>query len=272
MSGNRIDVDDKNFIFLESGTYPQEYIGLEPVLYFPNYYNDTIKPWKDGKDYSNSRFDTLAMTSSFQYPVKEYWERVPDSIRSFGRAYVTIPDNIYVSSYGRIYDASNKTAVPIYLRKDGYLGVFHMIALHRIILYTFCPVPNFLDLTVDHKNFVTIDNCLWNLRWMSSYDNIRRSIDMGNRTNPYFQKGSNNIRSTMTEYQAELCCRALRSHLYNYQQIAYALGITVRQVKHIKDCDVHLDICEKYDMQNNDFDYRRLKNNKDNILPLLDVS
>jgi len=263
-------VDDSNFIFLNSGVYPQEYIGLEPGVIYPYYYLDKIKPWKDKGNYSNSRFDNYNLGVNIDcYPIQEYWEPIPDSLRAFGNAYANIPPNIYVSSFGRIYDFETKTAIPCYMRKDGYLGVFNMMALHRIILYTFLPIPDFLNMTVDHKNLNTTDNCLWNLQWMSMYDNIKKSVDSGNRTNPYFQKGEANIFATMSDWEAELCCRALLSHKYSYSQIAFAVGVTVRQVKHIKDCDCRLDICNKYNMQANNFDYRHLAKNNDRIVPLL---
>ena len=264
-------IDDSKFIFLESGTFPTEYMWLNPAVYYPNYFMNVIYPWKNSGDYSNSRYDNWNIYCN--YPVQEYWEMVPESIKLFGNSYETnIPDGTCVSTYGRIYNFNTKIPTPVYKRKDGYLGVFNMMALHRIILYTFNPIDNFLEMTVDHKNMVTTDNQLWNLRWMSMYDNIRRSVDEGNRTNPYFKKGNDNIHSTMTEYQAELCCRSLLTHKYSYKQIAFAIGITERQVKHIRDCDCHIDICEKYDMKNNNFDYRHLKYNSEKILPLLDVN
>lgn len=262
-------VNDQNFIFLQSGIFPEEYKMLSNALFYPSYFVDVIKPWKNSKSHANSRVDNFNID---QYPIVEYWEMVPDSIRNFGKPYSNFPCNIAVSSFGRIYDFSRKETVPVYLRKDGYLGVFNM-ALHRIILYTFNPIDNFLSMTVDHKNMVTVDNCLWNLQWLNVYDNIQRSIELGNRTNPYFQKGCKNIRSTMDEYHAELCCRALLTHNYSYDQIAFALGISPRQVKHIRDMDCHIDICEKYNMKNNNFDYRSIsKTNIDHVLPLYDVN
>ena len=198
------------------------------------------------------------------------YSKYPNSLRNISESYNRIPENICVSSFGRVYDYNTKTFFPTYLRKDGYLGIFGMMALHRIILYTFNPINNFINMTVDHINLNTTDNCLWNLRWMSMHDNIRRSIDSGNRTNIYFKKGQDNIHSTITDYQVELCCRALNTHKYSYIQIAQALNMTVRQVKHIKEYDSHQDICEKYNLQNNSFDYRHLKKNTEFILPLLE--
>lgn len=268
---NRIIIeDDSNFIFLPSGTYPEEYIGLIDPIIYPNYYLENIKPWKDKGDYSNSRFDNWNIIEEESYPIQEYWEFIPDSIRLFGNVYEKIPNNIAVSSYGRIYDYASKTAIPTYMRKDGYLGVFNMMALHRIILYTFSPISNFLDMTVDHKNLNVTDNHLWNLQWMNIYDNIMRSINLENRTNPYFKKGLENSRGTMSDLQVELCCRALLTHKYSYSQIAYAIGITERQVKHIRDCDCHIDICKKYGIDKDNFDYRHLKGNTEKILPLIE--
>ena len=270
---NRITVDDSNFIFLESGTFPLDYIGLEPALIYPTYFMDIIYPWKKNKDYSNSRYDNFNIGINIDnYQIQEYWEEIPDSIRQFGNKYATLPKGIFVSTFGRIYDYYSKTAIPTYIRKDGYLGVFNMMALHRIILYTFNPTDNFKQMTVDHKNMNVTDNCLWNLRWMSMYDNIQRSVELENRTNPYFKKGEANIHSTMTEYEAELCCKALLTHNYSYKQISKAIGITERQVKHIRDCDCHIDICNKYNMANNNYDYRHLKGQTDFVLPLLDVN
>lgn len=274
MSGfrNRISIDDSKFIFLPSGTFPTDYVNLYPALLYPSYFLDYIKPWKDAGDWSGSRFDNWTLGNIIDnYPIQEYWEFIPDSIRQFGKKYTTIPSNICISTFGRIYDYETKTAIPTYMRKDGYLGVFGMMALHRIVLYTFCPIANFLEMTVDHIDMNATNNCLWNLRWLSMYDNIKRSVDLGNRTNPYFQKGEANNQSTATAWQVELACRALMTHRYNYQQIAYATGLSVRQVKHLRDCDGWIDICQKFGLDKNNFDYRHLKAQTEQVLPLLEA-
>ena len=79
--------------------------------------------------------------------------------------------NAYISSYGRFKDdKGNFLSVGA---KNNYL-VFRGEYVHRLVLSTFKPVPNWGSLTVDHLNHNTRDNRVSNLEWVTEEENHRR--------------------------------------------------------------------------------------------------
>lgn len=256
-------IDDSNFAFLETGTYPTDYIGLCPMVYYQNYYSDNIAPLKSTDSRIYTRYNLPYFLNVNSPMVIEYWEKVPKEILSESSYY---PDNIYASSFGRIYNRDSKILYTLHIRKDGYVG-FKNTPVHRIILYTFCPIENYKDMTVDHKSFNVTENYLWNLQWKSLRDNINRSYPDSN--NLYFKSGERNIHSTMSDYEAELVCAALATHKYNYDTISKAIGVSKRAIKHIADLDSRIDLGIKYGLDEK-FDYRSVRNNNC-TLPLYGV-
>lgn len=79
--------------------------------------------------------------------------------------------DVYISSYGRFKDSKgNLLSVGA---KNNYL-IFRGKAVHRLVLSTFKPVPNWDNLTVDHLNHNTRDNRVSNLEWVTAEENRRR--------------------------------------------------------------------------------------------------
>lgn len=85
--------------------------------------------------------------------------------------------NIYISSKGRIKDADGNFVQP--KTKGGYLWYQPEgkgpIAIHRLVLGTFNPVPDWEHLTVDHLDHNTRNNSVKNLEWVTEEENIRRA-------------------------------------------------------------------------------------------------
>lgn len=254
-------IDDSNFIFLPTGTYPQDYVSLKPIYIYDNYYKDFIVPIREQR--SKYIVYNLPQYANVNVPyVFEYWEKIPKEILSSSSTY---SDNIYVSSFGRIYNRDTKVLYRLYIRKDGYIG-FKNTPVHRIVLYTFCPIENFKQMTVDHLSYNVTENYLWNLRWTTIQDNIRRSFEAGHSCG-YFKYGENNNNSTISDFNAELICAALAEHKYNYKQIAKAIGVSERSVKHLADMDVRKNLGKKYGLDE-PFDFRKVSRNTDFIVPL----
>lgn len=265
-------IDDSNFIYLPTGTYPQDYIGLAPMMVYHNYYQDVIKPWTllNKRPYITYQLpENLNVNAGIVY---EYWERIPEEIisKSDIQRGKFNKENIYVSSFGRIFNRKLKKFLTTYIRKDGYVG-YGNTPVHRIVLYTFCPREDFKSLTVDHLSCNVTENYLWNLSWKNIKDNIMRSRELGH-INPWFKNGETNKNSTVSDFTVELICMALATKQYNYHQIAYMANVTPRFVKHIKDGDCRRDIAEKYGILDMKFDFRSVTRDTTPILPLYGVN
>jgi hypothetical protein len=83
-----------------------------------------------------------------------------------------MPLDIYVSSFGRIKDKAGE--IQKLTAKDNYL-VYKNKLVHRIVLQTFHPVPNYANLTVDHLDHNTRNNNLSNLEWVTREENTKRA-------------------------------------------------------------------------------------------------
>lgn len=85
---------------------------------------------------------------------------------------------VYVSTLGNFKDR-HKRRLPIVIRSNGYCSVktesCNFKAAHRLVMLTWCPIPNAEEMTVDHKNHNKRDNSLDNLEWVTRAENLRRA-------------------------------------------------------------------------------------------------
>ena len=86
---------------------------------------------------------------------------------------------VYVSTLGNFKDR-HKRRLPIVIRSDGYCavkveGTYSYKSAHRLVMLTWCPIPNAEKMTVDHKNHNKRDNSLANLEWITRAENLRRA-------------------------------------------------------------------------------------------------
>lgn len=78
----------------------------------------------------------------------------------------------WISTYGNI---RNRKWLPQKVcANNGYL-FYRGVAVHRLVMETFCPVPGWNGLTVDHRNHNTRDNRLSNLEWVTRHENEERA-------------------------------------------------------------------------------------------------
>lgn len=246
----RTEFQIDNWNVLPTGTYPQDYIGLQPAIMYNKYYQDKIIN-HISNDYHYQVYEmpkTLNVNAAF---VLEYWEKIPPEV--FPRE---MTQEFYASSLGRIYNKTRDAIKKAFIRKDGYVGFGFsdfIVPAHRVVLYTFCPRPDFKELTVNHKSFDVTENYLWNLEWSTMRENVMYSIANGNRTNPHFLPGESNNKAKITNYQAETICRLLRTMQYNYVQIAMMMGVSERTVLHIRKGESFRWLYEKYCLYELDF-------------------
>lgn len=218
-------VDDSNFIFLKTGTYPKDYIGLRPAVI----YKDT--PIKEMYG-THTLPDTLNVNAAI---VQEYWEKIPREILSENSL---LPNDCYVSSFGRVYNYESKTMYRLKYGNNnhGYIQAPGISNLHRIVLYTFNPIPNFKGMSVDHISCDPSENYLWNLRWLPIRDNI---------------KYANWHNGRISDMEVNIVCKAICSG-YSVIEISRSMGLSYSVVKHIYERNSHTDISSNY-IQNNEY-------------------
>ena len=84
---------------------------------------------------------------------------------------------VYVSTLGHFKDR-HKRLLPVMVNKNGYCAVSTErgpMFCHRLVMFTWRPIPNAEVLTVDHLNHNKRDNSLENLEWVTREENLRRA-------------------------------------------------------------------------------------------------
>lgn len=84
---------------------------------------------------------------------------------------------VYVSSLGN-FKNEYKKPIPFKTTSSGYLNIktpYGYKSAHRLVMLTFCPIPNAEELTVDHKNHNKRCNELSNLEWVTEKENKKRA-------------------------------------------------------------------------------------------------
>lgn len=86
---------------------------------------------------------------------------------------------VYVSNLGHFKDRY-KRLLPVKINLGGYLVIKTekgYISAHRLVMYTWRPIPNAENMTVDHLNHNKRDNSLKNLEWVDRSENQRRACE-----------------------------------------------------------------------------------------------
>lgn len=120
--------------------------------------------------------------------------------------------------------------------KDGYCtvalqkeGKIKRCKVHRLVLSTF-DKPN-EDLQVNHIDGNKTNNCLSNLEWTTSSENIKHAYTIGLKT----QVGSKNNCSKLTEEKVKQICDFFKYTTFTNKQIADMFDIksdeTIRKIR-----------------------------------------
>lgn len=84
---------------------------------------------------------------------------------------------VYVSNLGN-FKNEHKQLLPVKINAKGYCLVkteCDFKLAHRVVMLTWCPIPNAEELTVDHLNHNKRDNSVKNLEWVTYEENKDRA-------------------------------------------------------------------------------------------------
>lgn len=143
-----------------------------------------------------------------------------------------------INEKGEIYSpASNRWIKPFYDRNK-YLRVSlqdtnkvrKSIPLHRLVLNTFKPCENSINLTVNHIDGNKENNNLSNLEWMTNKDNIKHAFNNNLRN----EQGENNYFHKLKESDVLQIVDLLLFTQYTYNEIATWWDVNEETIARIK--------------------------------------
>lgn len=173
-----------------------------------------------------------------------------------------INDNYYISTYGRIYSFNcHRFLIPT-PDKDGYLRVgittldhkYKTAKIHRLMMMTFYPIDNFMDLEVNHKDGVKYHNWIGNLEWVTPLDNTRHGWDTGLNKNI----GINNGNAKIPDAEIQILCKYIDKG-YRNCDICNELNVTDKKdrmrlsaiISSIRRGESHRNISSQYNFGSN---------------------
>lgn len=108
----------------------------------------------------------------------------------------------FISNYGRVFSIYSNSFITPQPNENGYLQVGLMTdngrihrKVHRLVMLTFCWIPDNEFMQVNHKDCNKLHNWLWNLEWSTPKENIEHAIQHNLRTSV----GENNVCAKLTE-------------------------------------------------------------------------
>lgn len=149
-------------------------------------------------------------------------------------------DNIkpyyFISNYGRVFSTYSNSFIEPQLTENGYAMVGLMTnngnrihrKVHRLVMITFCYIPNYNELQVNHKDCNKLHNWLWNLEWVTPKENIDHAIN----NNLVNNTGENNPMAKLTEQQVIQIYNLLINN-YNDDQISSIIGCNKDIIRNI---------------------------------------
>ena len=113
-------------------------------------------------------------------------------------------DRWEVSNKGRVRLADTGLIRKLQLKEDGRyqirLGGGSMTRrVHRMVMMTFCPIPECETMEVNHINMITSDNRLENLEWCTGVENIEMATAVMHWQRPLGPRNSPVAKRLMVE-------------------------------------------------------------------------
>lgn len=160
--------------------------------------------------------------------------------------------DIQVSNLGNLRNNTKGTIIKGNLqKKSGYIhddlwlrsGNSKTFKRHRLVLIAFAYRDDYNSMYVNHKNSIKHQNWLSNLEWITPRHNTRHAMDTG-----LLSKEKRHIQyDFLDEAKAHKICKQLEIG-FNSKDIATSLGVSQRQVDHIRCKDTWKDISAQYNI------------------------
>lgn len=154
----------------------------------------------------------------------------------------------YISNYGRLYSTYSNRLLFLSTDEDGYLfACIHTenkrdtrrfnqtnIRINRAVLITFCDnLPlNYQELQVNHRDSNRKNNMLWNLEWVTPYENDFHARVYGFK-NTRDINGENNISAKLSNEDVYNIVDLLKSQKYTFKEISDMYNISPNVIRNI---------------------------------------
>lgn len=126
----------------------------------------------------------------------------------------------WISTYGRVYNEKTGYIMEGHIVDNGYVVVsFKDIYgkriyrhVHRLMMLTFCPIPNAELYVVNHKDGIKTHNYLSNLEWTTQQGNVEHAFNTGLR-----KCGEDSSHAVFTNAQVHQVCKCMENGMNIYQ-------------------------------------------------------
>lgn len=154
----------------------------------------------------------------------------------------------YVTDEGEIWSSKSKKFLSKQLDKNGYEkvqmistdGKRHRYSVHRLVLENHDPVPNMINLQVNHKDGNKRNNKLTNLEWCTPKENVHHAIKNGLRTRI-------NGEAKLTPEKVLEICFLLKEKKITQKEIAKQYEVSVSAIERIKAKKLWKSITQDFD-------------------------
>lgn len=158
---------------------------------------------------------------------------------------VTFSVNYKINERGEVWSEKYNRQIRIWPDRDGYLRTTLMVVdgsstkrrnfpVHRLVLMTFNPVPDMMNLQVNHIDNNRLNPNLDNLEWVTAQENVRHMMKQ-NRGRVQRQNGENNLQSILTENEVkEIIQILLLPNRPTYKYIGRLYGVDAETIGAIK--------------------------------------
>lgn len=143
----------------------------------------------------------------------------------------------YIDENGAVWsDKTKKNILPI-IDKDGYYrvrltmsnGKRRNFPVHRLVMIMFNPIINMINLQVNHLDGNKSNNCLDNLEWCTSQENITHAVKTGLRDD----RGEKNYFHKITENDVCDIRQLYATGNYTYEQLGKIFNLSANHISRI---------------------------------------
>lgn len=141
-----------------------------------------------------------------------------------------INDDYFINPYGMIRSNITTNILLGTCANNGYVivSLFHnndriFALLHRIMAETYLPNPDNKPV-VNHINSVRVDNCVWNLEWVTTKENAIHAANMGRTF----------VNNKYTDNKIREVCRLLCDRRYSIREISDMTGVHAGVIQSIR--------------------------------------